>query len=136
MLKRTTFIAICFFALTMMGCNYSYDGFEAYFWTSSPEFESKHLVIDGVDKGVLPLLPAAPVCDDMLTKQQALHLPLPSGKYRLEIKDKSGKTGYAETLKIKRRGASVSISSSTNGKRGGSRSVVNSDCFIAEFYTK
>ena len=109
--------------------------FKTYFWTSSTDAENEKLYINNEFVGHLPLLNEAPNNTNGL-KQEALFVHLPSGKYRIVIRDEDGEVKFRETLKLDIGGHNTSISASNNGEGYGSYRIVDEDNLIEEILEK
>lgn len=105
--------------------------FKTYFWTSSTDAENERLYINNEFVGNLPLLNEAP-SDENGLKHEALFIHLPSGKYRIVIRDEDGEVKFRETLKLRINWNNRSISASHNGKGYGSFRIVEEDELIEE----
>jgi hypothetical protein len=128
-------LTICIWCIFLFSsCDHFTQGFNTYFWTSSNTAAKYHLYIDNKDRGILPYLDQAPVCDNEPLKHKALYLPLPSGSYDLEVKDEKGNVQYAEVLFIKRTLGSTIIKATTDWKDAGARSTNKDDCLIREIF--
>jgi hypothetical protein len=126
------YITVCM--MTFSSCDHFTKGFNTYFWTSSNRGHHYHLYIDSKDRGPLPYLEHAPLCNDATTRSRTLYLPLPSGRYDIEVRDESGNVKYDEKLFIKRTVSGTTISATTNWKGSGARASCNDDCLIREIF--
>jgi hypothetical protein len=129
-MKKVFFAAACFAFIA--GCQKKSGGFQTYFWCSTKTASQQYLFIDGKEKGVLPYLAQAPACANDNSKQQALLVFLPSGKYEIEIRDEQGKLYYEELLRLKRTVGSMTIGSTENWDGAGSMRTFENDCLIEE----
>ena len=128
------FLIICFVLAGFASCGVRhYEGFNAYFWTST-EDKQAYLYIDGENRGVLPYLPTAPDCGNEELKKKILMIHLPSGTYNIVLKDSLEQTLYREELTIKRNKGSLTIANHSSYKKNGSRRVFKDSCIIEEFY--
>jgi hypothetical protein len=105
--------------------------FKTYFWTSSADAENERLYINNEFVGHLPLLNEAP-SDENGLKQEALFVHMPSGKYRIIIRDEDGDIKFRETLKLRITRNNKSINASHNGRGYGSFRIVDEDELIEE----
>lgn len=110
-------------------------GFKTYFWTSSATAENESLYINGKYLGELPLLNETP-SDDNGLKQEALFVRLPSGKYRIIVRDEDGDIKFRQTIKLHIGGGDKSITVSDDGDRYRSLRVINKDDIIEEILDK
>lgn len=135
MKKLTAFIIALMVIILFTQCHHhhrhSNRSFKTYFWTSSTGAENERLYINNEFVGHLPLLHEAP-SDENGLKQEALFVHLPSGKYRIVIRDKDGDVKFRETLKLKIGRNNQSIHASHNGKGYGSFRIVDEDELIEE----
>lgn len=110
-------------------------GFKTYFWTSSRDAENEELYINGRYIGQLPLLNEAPDDNNGL-KSEALFVHLPSGRYKVIIRDEDGDVKFRETLKLHIGGRDKSITASDDGDGYRSLRVINDDDLIEEIMDK
>lgn len=129
---KRIFLAIIVIALFSQ-CGRHYRNWDVYFWTSNASENGFHLFINGRERGIVPLLSMAPSCNDDNSKRQTLNISLPSGKYRLELKDSNGRTKAAETFKIYYSRHDITISTTVDNGFTAPRSVSSGPCLIHEF---
>ena len=129
---KNFFIAIVVIAFFSQ-CGRHYRDWDVYFWSSNALESGLHLYINGRERGMVPVLSTAPSCNDDYSKKQALYIPLPSGKYKIELRDSSGKTIAAETFKIFYSSHDITISSTVDNGFPAPRSVSSGTCLIHEF---
>lgn len=133
--KMKKWLVLCSMAV-LSGCSLFYSqGFNTYFWTSS-DGPAVYLYIDGQNKGVLPYLPAGPDCDNEELKKKTLMVHLPSATYDITIKDAQQQILYGEDLTVRRHNGSITLSSNTSFKEGGSRRIFEDSCLIEELFYK
>jgi|GEM_PF-798754 len=134
-MRRLLLACLCLFALSSCS-RFATEGFDTYFWTSTPGIKMQ-LYIDGESKGGLPYLEKAPDCGNDTSRLDALKIFLPSGRYSIEVKDAEGNHLFSEKLNIWKRGGSVSLGSTQSTQDGGARRTFKGNCLIEElFYTQ
>ncbi|MFD1816399.1 hypothetical protein SAMN04515674_12037 [Pseudarcicella hirudinis] len=120
--------------LTFAQCHLGTKPFKTYFWTSNQTGKTLYLFIDEVNKGVLPALSEAPVCDNDASKKKALFVSLEAGTYLIEVKDQSGNIKVSEKLETRLSNHDKTIGVSREGHQGESRSTTEDDCLILELF--
>jgi hypothetical protein len=110
-------------------------GFKTYFWTSSTKAEHEELYINGRYIGNLPLLNEAPDDDNGL-KSEALFVHLPSGKYRVVIRDGNGDVKFTETLRLHMSFGDKTISASGENEELRSLRIIEGDELIEEILNR
>lgn len=136
MQKLTAVLAVFLVIVLFTQCHHHHHyGFKTYFWTSSATAENESLYINGKYVGELPFLEETPDEDNGL-KQEALFIHLPSGRYRVVIKDGDGEIKFRQTLKLHIGGGNKSITVSDDDENYRSQRVIDGNEIIEEILNK
>ncbi|MBI2729916.1 MAG: hypothetical protein HYX40_04050 [Sphingobacteriales bacterium] len=109
--------------------------FKTYFWTSSTNAENERLYINNEFIGHLPLLNEPP-SDENGLKQEALFVHMPSGKYRIVIRNEEGEVKFRETLKLRINWNNKSISAYSDDNGYSSFRKIHEDELMEEILEK
>jgi hypothetical protein len=119
-----TFVALIAL-LSFTQCKKDETTFNASFyadWSNSDG--ALDLYIDEKLQGELPFMSVPPTCDNDSLKKVALNMPLKSGKYKIEAKNKMGVVKSSGKIKIS------STRSSGSGGMGSQSVLLTGDCAI------
>ncbi|WP_133177738.1 hypothetical protein [Chitinophaga parva] len=126
------FLILALLVVLQIRCSGEPGVFQTYFWTSTPGTEKLYVYVDGRRLGALPRLASAPDVRSDSLERVALYTPLPSGSYRVEVKNDQGLLRVAETLEISRRGGNMRLSTSFSDHQGNGKCVWNEDRLVEE----
>ncbi|RTL57549.1 MAG: hypothetical protein EKK37_16055 [Sphingobacteriales bacterium] len=132
-MKKTTAIILSMLVILVFSAchHHRHYGFKTYFWTSSRDAENEELYINGRYIGQLPLLKEAPDDNNGL-KSEALFVHLPSGRYKVIIRDNDGDVKFRETLRLHIGGGDKTIAASGENEEYRSLRIVEGDELIEE----
>jgi hypothetical protein len=124
---KKRFITLILFASTIIvqtNCKKFGKDFETFFYTDGENSAGPlTLFVDAENKGELPNLKTSVSSTNDTVINNALHLKLKSGKYKIEAKDRQGNLKFSGTLKF--RSNSVGGSSTMGGQE-----IVSSDKIV------
>jgi hypothetical protein len=118
--------------ILLQGCEHETHGFHAYFCTTSGPGSKHYLYINEVKKGELPFTKQVPDAVDAHEQGNTLYTALPPGKHSVEVRDEDGTIVFAETLKVRRRSGSTTISSTVKDPRWDTRVRIDDDQLVVE----
>lgn len=134
MQKLMLVLLILLFLVVEMRCSRGTRPFRAHFFTSNQQHGPLYLYIDGKNKGLLPYQSVAPACGSDSLEQQTLYVLLPSGKYRVEAKDKDRHVAISEELVLKLDASNLIISNNFDNNRGSGKTTFKDDCIVNELF--
>lgn len=129
------FISIILCSAIISGCMEveHKQGFNVHFFRGVKDSSEVYLFIDGEKKGVLPHLNYAPECNDPFLKK-ALMISLESGKYKVEVKDRTNNVLFAQRLGLKGGHRSTQVSSSIKHRYWSSTLNRDGSCITDEIF--
>ncbi|PSL48370.1 hypothetical protein CLV51_1021237 [Chitinophaga niastensis] len=134
-MKRIFLLPVAAAVLLLLSqCNVQGGTMKTYFWTHTHPDSTYYLYINDTYKGVLPYQDNAPTCGTAALQQQTLFIPLPSGTYSIEVKDKQGNVKLLETYKLHMSRGNISLSLTTKMPSVGNKRTASGDCDIEELY--
>ena len=135
MKKLMIVLLLSLFVVVQMRCGKrSNRAFSNHFWTSKKTEGKLFLYVDDNYKGVIPYLPEAPSWSDDNLKEKTLPLRMPSGDYKIAVKDEQNHVRIEQLLTLKLSNNNTTISSKSENDMGAIKSVLHNDCLIEELY--
>ncbi len=128
-----TVIILSLFSILLTNCVEveTKQGFNVYYWTSTEDTAKNYLYIDDKKIGQLPYLAFYPECGDEALKQ-TLMVSVESGKYKVVVKDESGRVKFSKKFKVHVSKSSTQISTSIGNKKWNSVIRQKGTCLVDE----
>lgn len=124
-----SFLTIAAATILLTNCKKNDKPFDNYFFTDTETSSGPlYLFIDGENRGVLPILNTAVTATNDTVLNNALHLALPAGKYKIKGKDGQGTERYSGYLKFNSR------SLSTGGTMGGQITSASGQTLVTKIF--
>lgn len=129
--RKSFYLFAVLICLLFFHCRVKNSKFHVFFYTKDAT-QKVIVYVNNKIKGEVPYINDHLTCSDKEKLKAALHVIVSSGSHRITIKNTSGDELFEEKLKLKRRGGSVSVSSTSTNQDLSVYRTSQGNCIIEE----